>query len=45
MSVHQRAVGMEQAAQGSGHGPKLPELKEFEFKWFEFRVVLCGARS
>ena len=29
MSVlHQRAVGMEQAQQGSGHGPRLTELKE-----------------
>lgn len=26
--LHQRAVGMEQPAQGSGHGPKLPELRE-----------------
>lgn len=29
MSVlHQRVVGMEQAQQGSGHGPRLTELKE-----------------
>jgi len=26
--LHQRAVGMEQAPQGSGHGPKLLESKE-----------------
>ena len=26
--LHQRAVGMEQAAQGSGHGPELLEFKE-----------------
>ena len=26
--LHQRAVGMEQAAQGSGHSPELLELKE-----------------
>jgi len=26
--LHQRAVGMEQAAQGAGHNPKMPELKE-----------------
>ena len=26
--MHQRVVGMEQAAQGSGHGPKLAEFKE-----------------
>ena len=27
-SVHQRVVGMEQPAQGSGHGPELLEFKE-----------------
>ena len=26
--LHQRAVGMEQPAQGSGHGPELLEFKE-----------------
>ena len=26
--LHQRAVGMERAAQGSGHSPELPEFKE-----------------
>jgi len=26
--LHLRAVGMEQPAQGSGHGPKLPELRK-----------------
>ena len=26
--LHQRAVGMEQPAQGSGHGPELMELRE-----------------
>jgi len=27
-ALHQRAVGMEQAPQGSGHGPKLPEFQK-----------------
>ena len=26
--IHQRAVGVEQAVQGSGHSPKLPEFEE-----------------
>jgi len=26
--LHQRVVGMEQAAQGSGRGPKQPEYKK-----------------
>jgi len=26
--LHQRVVGMEQAAQGSGHGLKMPEFKK-----------------
>jgi len=26
--LHQRLVGMEQGAQGSGHSPELPEFKE-----------------
>ena len=27
--LHQRAVGMEQPAQGSGHGSKMLEFKEY----------------
>ena len=27
--LHQRVVGMEYPAQGSGHGPELPELEDF----------------
>ena len=44
--LHQRAVGMERAAQGSGHGPKgrssgsaWTALSDIEFG---FWVVLCG---
>ena len=47
--LHQRAVGMEQAAQSSGHGTELLEFKKI---WttlsevrFDFWVVLCGAKS
>ena len=46
---HQRAVGMERAAQGSGHGPKCWSSRNV---WtvlsdigFEFWVPLCGAGS
>ena len=47
--LHQRVVGMEQPAQGSGHGPKcrisrgagtpLSDMGSY------FGVVLCGARG
>jgi len=47
--LHQRAVGMEQAAQSNGHGPECWSsrsvwtlLSDIEFG---FWVVLCGARS
>ena len=40
--LHQRAVGMEQPAQGSGHGSELLELREHWDIGFEF-WVLCGA--
>lgn len=40
--LHQRVVGMEQAAQDSGHGLELPELRD---TGFGFWVVPCGARS
>jgi len=40
---------MEQAAQGSGHGPEMLELKEHSGSAFRHRVwfglVLCGAGS
>ena len=45
----QQAVGMEQAAQGSGHGPKCHSSRSI---WtalsdigFGFWVVLCGAKG
>jgi len=45
--LHQRAVGMEWAAQGSGHSPELLELKERLDSVLKHRVwlVLCRARS
>jgi len=36
--LHQRVVGMKQAAQGSGHGPKLLEFKEHWDNAFRHRV-------
>ena len=46
--VHQRAVGTERAAQGSGHGPSAGVQGAFGQRsdtGFEFGVVLCGAGS
>ena len=42
--LHQRAVGMEWAAQGSGHSPELPEIKEHLDTTLR-KKVLCGAKS
>ena len=36
--LHQRAVGMERAAQGSGHSPRLPEFKECSHNALRHRV-------
>lgn len=46
--LHQKAVGMAQAALGSGHCPELQEFKEHldnVLIKFEFRVVPCRAGS
>ena len=45
--MRQRVVSMEQAAQGSGHSPKLLEFKECLDTTPRHRVwvVLCGARD
>jgi len=47
--VPQRAVGMQQAAQGSGHSPELLEIREHWDTALRHRVcvwaVLCGARG
>ena len=48
-AVPQRAVGMEEAAQGSGHSPELLELREHWDTTLRHQVwvwgVLYGARS
>jgi len=36
--LHHRTVGMEQGAQGSGHGPELPEFEEWLCPAFRHRV-------
>ena len=41
-ALHQRAVGMEQPAQGSGHGPKLPEFKKCLDSTLRCRVQILG---
>ena len=46
--MHQRAVGTERAAQGSGHGPSAGVQGAFGQRsdtGTEFGVVLCGAGS
>ena len=48
-AVPQRVVGMEQAAQGSGHGPELTKLRKCWDTalrhWVWVWVVQCGARG
>ena len=48
-AVPQRVVGMEQAAQGSGHGPELTKLRKCWYTalrhWVWVWVVQCGARG
>ena len=41
--VHQRMVGMEQPAQGSGHGPELLESKECLDSALRHRVKLLDS--
>ena len=38
----QRAVGMEQAAQGSGHSPELPEFRKCSDTALRHRVWVLG---
>ena len=40
--MHHRVVGMEQAAQGSGHSPTLLEFKEHLDKALRHRVWILG---
>lgn len=48
MLGNQRAVDVEQAAQGGGHSTELYQCSRHAWttlSGFEFCVVLCGARS
>jgi len=40
--LHQSVVGMEQAAQGSGHSPELLELQEYLYRALRHRVWVLG---